>query len=295
MAFIELKNVSYSYRPEDGRVLDGITFSVEKGSYTAILGHNGSGKSTLAKIICGLYLPTEGSVTVNIDGREDRLYPGDLVLFRSRGVHSMRTENCPLNRYYTLKLRPKLLYNISPKDSLGKVALRFSVFNSELKYIWRKNELEGTDILKGYRELMEKWTGEGDLNDISMLISVITVILGVLRDDGESFDNLSLDANSIYDGITYIHNNFAEDITAEQVAERVNMSYSFFARSFKAATGKTFKEYLNITRMNEAEQLLVNTDLPISEVAIRCGYNSIAYFTSLYKQYKGNTPRSERK
>jgi AraC-like DNA-binding protein len=142
---------------------------------------------------------------------------------------------------------------------------------------------------------MEKWTGEGDLNDISMLISVITVILGVLRDDGESFDNLSLDANSIYDGITYIHNNFAEDITAEQVAERVNMSYSFFARSFKAATGKTFKEYLNITRMNEAEQLLVNTDLPISEVAIRCGYNSVAYFTSLYKQYKGNTPRSERK
>ena len=99
---------------------------------------------------------TEGSVTVNIDGREDRLYPGDLVLFRSRGVHSMRTENCPLNRYYTLKLRPKLLYNISPKDSRGKVALRFSVFNSELKYIWRKNELEGTDILKGYRELMEK-------------------------------------------------------------------------------------------------------------------------------------------
>lgn len=65
MAFIELKNVSYSYRPEDGRVLDGITFSVEKGSYTAILGHNGSGKSTLAKIICGLYLPTEGSVTVD--------------------------------------------------------------------------------------------------------------------------------------------------------------------------------------------------------------------------------------
>lgn len=238
---------------------------------------------------------TEGSVTVNIDGREDRLYPGDLILFRSRGVHSMRTENCPLNRYYTLKLRPKLLYNISPKDSRGKVALRFSVFNSELKYIWRKSELEGTDILKGYKELIEKWTGEGELNDISMLISVITVILGVLRDDGESLNNLSLDANSIYDGITYIHNNFSEDITAEQVAERINMSYSFFARSFKAATGKTFKEYLNMTRMNEAEQLLVNTDLPISEIATRCGYNSIAYFTSLYKQYKGNTPRSERK
>lgn len=238
---------------------------------------------------------TEGSVSINIDGTDERLCAGDLVLFRSRGVHSMHTEDAPLNKYYTLKIRPKLIYNISPKNSRGKTALRFSVFNPCLKYIWRKDELEGTDILKGYRELMEKWKGEGDLNDISMLISVITVILGVLRDDGESFDKLTVDANNIYEGITYIHNNFGEDITAEQIAEKVNMSYSFFARSFKAATGKTFKEYLNITRMNEAEQLLVNTDLPISEIATRCGYNSISYFTSLYKQYKGKTPRCERK
>lgn len=68
-----------------------------------------------------------------------------------------------------------------------------------------------------------------------------------------------------------------------------------FARSFKSATGKTFKEYLNITRMNEAEQLLVSTTLPISEIATRCGYNSASYFTSLYKQYKDKTPCSERK
>ena len=73
------------------------------------------------------------------------------------------------------------------------------------------------------------------------------------------------------------------------------MSYSYFAKSFKEATGKTFTEYLNFTRINEAEQMLINTDLSVSEIATRCGYNNISYFISLYKRHKGKTPLSERK
>ncbi len=64
MAFIELDNVSFRYRPNDPDVLQRLTLSVEKGSYVAVLGHNGSGKSTLAKLLCGLLQPREGSVTV---------------------------------------------------------------------------------------------------------------------------------------------------------------------------------------------------------------------------------------
>ena len=91
---------------------------------------------------------------INIDSEAEQLSAGDLVLFRSRGAHSMRTKDLSLNRYYTLKILPKLIYNISPKNSREKTALRFSIFNSDLKHIWRANELEGTDIQKGYRELM---------------------------------------------------------------------------------------------------------------------------------------------
>lgn len=47
------------------RALDGITLSIEKGSFTAVLGRNGSGKSTMAKTINALLLPTEGTVYVN--------------------------------------------------------------------------------------------------------------------------------------------------------------------------------------------------------------------------------------
>ena len=64
MAFIEIENVTFGYRPEEPPVLENFSLSIEKGTYTAILGHNGSGKSTLAKLLCGINTPSAGSVRV---------------------------------------------------------------------------------------------------------------------------------------------------------------------------------------------------------------------------------------
>ncbi len=65
---IKARGVEFSYSPEDEKVIKGIDLSIDKGSYVAILGHNGCGKSTLAKLLCGILLPTEG--TVYVDGMD---------------------------------------------------------------------------------------------------------------------------------------------------------------------------------------------------------------------------------
>lgn len=65
MSFIEIKGLGFSYSPEEPKVLNEIDLKIEKGSYTAILGHNGCGKSTLAKLLCGILMPTEGKVFID--------------------------------------------------------------------------------------------------------------------------------------------------------------------------------------------------------------------------------------
>jgi energy-coupling factor transporter ATPase len=64
---IEIKNVSYSYKTEEGETeaVNGVTLDIEKGSFVVFLGHNGSGKSTLAKMCNGFLLPDLGDVLVN--------------------------------------------------------------------------------------------------------------------------------------------------------------------------------------------------------------------------------------
>ena len=68
-AYINVENLTFDYLKPDGvtikRAIDGASFSVEKGSFTAIIGQNGSGKSTLAKNINALLKPTSGRVFVD--------------------------------------------------------------------------------------------------------------------------------------------------------------------------------------------------------------------------------------
>ena len=64
MSKLEIKNLCFSYG-EDNLVIDDISFSVEKGSFVAVLGHNGSGKSTLAKLIVGLLEKKSGQIFFN--------------------------------------------------------------------------------------------------------------------------------------------------------------------------------------------------------------------------------------
>ena len=67
-SMIELKDVTFAYPAEEGKqtknALDGVTLSIEKGSFVAVLGHNGSGKSTLAKTMNAILVPAGGKVLV---------------------------------------------------------------------------------------------------------------------------------------------------------------------------------------------------------------------------------------
>ena len=66
---IKAENLTFSYENEGqtggANVVDGLNFSIERGSFTAIIGHNGSGKSTLAKLMCGVLEPTGGEVYID--------------------------------------------------------------------------------------------------------------------------------------------------------------------------------------------------------------------------------------
>lgn len=82
-AIIEVQNLSFAYPDEtdpNKKVLEGISLTIEEGSFVAILGHNGSGKSTLAKLFNAIHLPSEGKVF--IDGM-DSSNPDMLLSIRS--------------------------------------------------------------------------------------------------------------------------------------------------------------------------------------------------------------------
>ena len=66
MSIIRVENLTYKYPQGNTNAVEDISFVIQKGSYTAIVGYNGSGKSTLARLLCGLENPTSGKIIIEI-------------------------------------------------------------------------------------------------------------------------------------------------------------------------------------------------------------------------------------
>ena len=88
---------------------------------------------------------------------------------------------------------------------------------------------------------------------------------------------------------------FRESLQMPSVAESLGVSEGHFFRVFKARFGQTPVEYLLSMRMNEAAQLLVNTEAPVSEVAELCGYKDQFYFSRLFRRRFGQSPSPYRR
>lgn len=92
----------------------------------------------------------------------------------------------------------------------------------------------------------------------------------------------------------YISKHFNEPLTLEDVAVQVHLHPSYFSTLFKQSTGSSFKEYLNMVRIEESKRLLANTDFSIIDIAIAIGFEDQSYFSKVFKKYTGLTPKQFR-
>ena len=93
----------------------------------------------------------------------------------------------------------------------------------------------------------------------------------------------------------YILKNFTNELTVSDIAKAVNLSPSYFSKVFKESTALSPYDYLLSVRLDKAKELLINSDIPISEIAYRCGFNSTSNFIYFFKKETGLSPLKFRK
>ncbi|WP_350286056.1 AraC family transcriptional regulator [uncultured Croceitalea sp.] len=97
----------------------------------------------------------------------------------------------------------------------------------------------------------------------------------------------------VYD---FVINNFQEEITLDKVADLVHLSQNAFCRFFKQRSNKSFFTFLTEIRIAHACQLLQEYDeLPISEIAVQCGFATTSNFNKHFKTIKGCSPTKFKK
>ena len=87
--------------------------------------------------------------------------------------------------------------------------------------------------------------------------------------------------------LEYINRNYSKNITLDDICESAYVSKYYFCRRFKNRMGMTVMEYLCQTRLSAAKAMLTGGDMRIEDIAERCGFSSVSYFSQMFKKRTG--------
>ena len=88
----------------------------------------------------------------------------------------------------------------------------------------------------------------------------------------------------------YVEDNLDQSLTVNDVATALFMNGDYLSRLFKSETGTSLKEYILQRKMEAARLLLTTTQLPVSVIASRLGYDNFSYFSQVYRRCMGIYP-----
>ncbi len=238
-------------------------------------------------------LPLHGEMTTVVDGTEYRLLAGEVMIIPAGCMHSLQMGPgnerelilFEMNGVFSLKefgAFRQLLSKPVYLDMAHPVREKAQGILMQLLQIYRSGMLLRNLycyalLLEMYAALGEDYLGhsasQSEMNALHRQLS------------GEDAFGRALD---------YVDSNFMDDVTLDSLAAYAGFSRYTLSRMFRQHTGSTFTQYLNNRRVTMAMELLASTKMPVTQVALQCGFNSIATFNRVFRELKGCTPTQYR-
>jgi len=239
----------------------------------------------------------KGGCRVSINGREGYAREGDIVMVNMGLVHGFfQPQDDTLVRIFQfgLEIFDETLREIQGEGSRGLVFSRrpFITAETDLVVHARLHEILAR-IFTEYRE-----QGPGFRLAIKAKLFDMAVIL--LRELPETPEpagkaarrNVTQHLERIF--ACMIEHSGDPDFGLEDAAAGAGLSRFHLSRLIKSETGEGFREHLARLRVRQAEKDLVGSDLPVTEIAYRSGFRSLATFNRVFKEYAGECPSGYR-
>ncbi len=218
---------------------------------------------------------SEGDGEYILNGQAYKLQKGDLVFVTPMDLHSYNKGNEKF-RTITVKFVPERLSTMLREITKFEPFIMTCDEKLKIAFITIKEERN-----------CEKFSDFAIKNALERILILILRAKGsVLMPDKE------LDLGQI---IGYINKNFRNTLTLEEVSEKCGYSNAHFCRQFKKTTGKTFVEYLNDIRVIHAKNLLVTTNMSITDISYDCGFGSVRNLNREFLKRCGCPPNEYRK
>lgn len=231
----------------------------------------------------------EGEGTHLLNGEEMQVGRGTIYLLTPADFHTLykKDASSPL-RYYNVNfneyaLPPEIIQSITEYDA----PLTATLSESDCRYLRREFEY-----------LVAEQHSEKEFRKQMICSCFEKIFIIFLRAFGDALQEKKT-MQSKTDGnirhiINYLHLHFREQISLSSAAKEVYLTPNYAGELFRREIGMSFTEYVQRLRLDYATNLLIHSDLSVSDICFQSGFRSVSYFIKIFKSANGTPPHEYR-
>ncbi|WNR46316.1 AraC family transcriptional regulator [Paenibacillus roseipurpureus] len=241
----------------------------------------------------------QGVCDVEMDRTPDqtdtvRLKKGEFILLDANVPHRLivgddepcRMLNCEFRFAAQQGLMPSIQQLASNESQLA------SLLEVETPYLVLRDPDEVYHVMKSVVLELDKGQERSETM-VQLLLAQLLIRIARLQRETVS-GRLIQSEFYVRQSMDYMLQNYDREIQVKDIALAVNLHPGYLQRVFKAVTGQTLVQYLTAIRMEKAQMLLLETDIPISDISEYVGIGSRQYFHMLFKAHTNTTPTEYR-
>ncbi|CAM3749991.1 AraC family transcriptional regulator [Cohnella lubricantis] len=244
-----------------------------------------------------LLLILKGELTAFCKEEQLQLRKGDIAVFGSSEPHTTLQTRSSSVSYIVLQINLRNYWDPSTLNSMQHFSEVLRPLSS-LNYIYRENKdarLQTAALIREiYREMNDAKIGY----ELAVSSRIKSILLLLLRHDVRSrlqYNHNDRLAERLQPAIDYVEAHLSDKLSVTEVSGLVNMSYTHFIKMFKRSIGMSFTDFVVYRRIKKAEQqLLVNDEASISEIAEAAGFSNLGHFYEMFRRLNGCSPKQFR-
>lgn len=216
------------------------------------------------------------------------LNEGDILLINPGVIHSMKAE---AGKRLILQADYALLHSIKELETTLSTISPAIIITSD-------DEPETHEKIKQLMiEISNEYFSDAPLTEAAIYSKLIEIYVLIGRSNIPNTKSTNININKqreyterFMNICDYINEHYSEDLTLDYVAKISGFSKYHFSRLFKQFTNISYYKYLNKKRIENAEKMLIDKELTITDIALRCGFSNLSSFIRMFKIMNDCTP-----
>ena len=233
-----------------------------------------------------LLLIEKGCFHITLRGQVYEAAAGDVIVIPSGAIHSLQKVSDE-GAMYICTFAPSILHTL--QSAVPVVQSHISQNALEQAGIYGQ-------ICGHFSQMYKEFWEEEQYAELSVPARIQLVFSLLARNFAGETDSTSMESYPAFQEVlSYISDNFHQQITLSDIAKQLNYSPSYVSGMFVTCTGVNFKAYLDSIRIHEAVRMLRSTNETVASISAACGFENIRTFNNAFRRITGTTPRDFRK